>query len=115
MKNELVYLACPYSHPDIAVRIARFDAANKAAAKLIEGGKHVFSPISHTHPIELASNGKLPAQWAFWAAYDERMLANCDRLIVLAIDGWTSSVGVQAEITIARRLNLPVDYLTPAE
>ncbi len=108
-----MYLACPYSHPDLEVRQQRFDAANLAAGRLISSGKHVFSPISHTHPIELASNGKLPAEWAFWAEYDERMLSNCDRLIVLAIDGWTSSTGVQAEIAIARKLGLPVDYLTP--
>lgn len=114
-KTELIYLACPYSHPDIAIRIARFEAANLAAAKLIEGGKHVFSPISHTHPIEMAAKGKLPMGWEYWAAYDERMIGYCDRLIVLAIEGWTKSTGVQAEIAIARRLGIPVDYLTPYE
>jgi hypothetical protein len=115
MKTELIYLACPYSHQDVSVRIARFEAANKTAAKLIEAGNHVFSPISHTHPIEMAAQGKLPMGWEYWAAYDERMIGYCDRLIVLAIEGWTISTGVQAEITIARKKGIPVDYLTPAD
>lgn len=114
-KIELIYLAVPYSHTDLSVRIERFEAANAAAAKLIEQGNHVFSPISHTHPIELASKGKLPMGWEYWAAYDERMLSNCDRVIVLDIEGWTSSKGVQAEIAIARRMGKPVDYLKPHE
>jgi hypothetical protein len=114
-RPELIYLACPYSHKDVAVRIARFEAANRTAGKLIANGNHVFSPISHTHPIEMAAEGKLPMGWEYWAAYDERMIGYCDRLIVLAIDGWTQSTGVQAEITIARKLGIPVDYLTPNE
>lgn len=113
MRPDLIYMACPYSHPDMEVRKFRFEMANKAAAQLIETGNHVFSPISHTHPIELASNGKLPAQWEYWAAYDERMLTNCDRLVVLAIGGWNVSVGVKAEIDIATRLGKPVDYWEP--
>ena len=48
MKKTLVYLAVPYSHPDTAIRELRFYEANVAAAKLMQVGWLVFSPISHT-------------------------------------------------------------------
>ena len=68
----MIYLAVPYSHADPAVRVARFDAVNKVAAKMMRDGLHVFSPISHTHPIALA--GDLPGGWEYWEAYDRALI-----------------------------------------
>jgi len=59
----MIYLACPYSHPDSNVREYRFKMANRAAAKLMRDGHIVYSPISHTHPI--AMEGDLPLDWAY--------------------------------------------------
>lgn len=115
MGTELIYLACPFSHPDPEVKKKRFEIATKIAARYFSKGIHVFSPLTHCYPIEQVPETKLPGDWAFWAEYDERILSICDRVVVIAIDGWTASTGVQAEITIARRLGKPVDYLTPAE
>jgi hypothetical protein len=106
--RRLVYLAVPYSDPDPAVRLLRFAAANKAAAKLMREGIYVFSPISHTHPIALA--GDLPLGWEFWAGYDRAILSACRELRVLMLDGWERSVGVRAEIEIAREMSIPVAY-----
>jgi hypothetical protein len=36
-------------------------------------------------------------------------------LIVLMLDGWEQSRGVNAEIALARELGLPVEYVNPAE
>jgi hypothetical protein len=47
----MIYLASPYSHPDPAVREARFREACRAAAKLMRLGQPAFSPIVHGHPI----------------------------------------------------------------
>ena len=106
----MIYLCCPYSHVDPTVREARFDAACRAAAALMRAGKMVFSAISHTHPI--AQYG-LPKGWDFWEAYDRELLQRCEEVVVLMLDGWQRSVGVQAEIKIARQLGKPVSYLTP--
>jgi len=76
---------------------------------MMRRGEHVFSPISHTHPIALA--GDLPKDWEFWQAYDRAMLRACGKLAVLMQDGWQESVGVQAEIAIARELGLPVEFI----
>ena len=106
---QLIYLACPYQHSDPAVMQQRFEQINKIAATLIANGDFVFSPISHTHPI--GQSGDLPSGWRYWEAYDTRMLCVCDKLVVAMLDGWSMSTGVINEIAIAKRLDLPIEYL----
>lgn len=107
----MIYLATPYSHPDPAVRQARFDAVNRVAAELIQTGAHVFSPISQSHPIALI--GDLPTSWEYWESYDKAILSICDQLNVLMLPGWYESVGVAAEIRIAEELGIPVVLMVP--
>lgn len=73
-------------------------------------GRHIFSPISHTHPIALA--GSLPLGWDFWQAYDRAILRVCKRVIVLMLKGWKESKGVAGEIAIAEELGLPIVYMS---
>ena len=106
----MIYLASPYSHPDPAVRQGRFCAACQAAAGLMRVGHAVFSPIAHCHP--LVEFG-LPTDWEFWQRCDIEHLKRCDEVVVLTLDGWEASAGVQAEIRIATELGRPVSYLEP--
>lgn len=105
----MIYLACPYSHDERNVRVERFNAVNIVAARLMGEGKHVFSPITHCHPLSEA--GGLPTDWGFWEAYDRTMIDICEKVIVLTLDGWVKSKGVTAEIAIARELGIPVEYI----
>jgi hypothetical protein len=59
----MIYLACPYTHPNPAVREQRFEAACVATASLMRSGKTVFSPIVHSHPLV---HYGLPIEWEFW-------------------------------------------------
>lgn len=105
-KPPLIYLATPYSHPSEGVMEARFDWANEVAAHLFSKGFHVFSPVSHCHPI----NGKMRESrpnWEFWRDYDLRMLHLCDAMFLLKVEGWSQSSGVIAELSYAH------DQLTP--
>ena len=111
MNRKLVYLASPYTSEFESVKEMRFEQACEAAARLMNSGYHVFSPIAHCHPI--AKAGLLPTDWPFWMDYDKRMIDACDKLVVLCIDGWQESQGVQAEIDIAKRLGKDVDYVYP--
>ncbi len=111
-RATMIYLASPYSHPDAAVRQQRFEAACRVAAELIRRGHVVFSPIAHSHSI--AQHG-LPMDWGFWEAQDRRLLAACDELWVLKLDGWQHSRGVQAEIAIARALGKAVRFVSESE
>lgn len=110
MNNRpLTYLAVPYSHPDPAVRLARFEAANRAAGLLMREGLLVFSPISHTHPIAEACG--LPLGWDYWQAYDRAVLSCCSKVIVLELDGWQNSIGVMNELSIAHFANIEVEFM----
>jgi len=107
-----VYLASPYSHPDPAVRQVRFREACRAAAALMHSGRSVFSPIAHGHPIcELG----VPSDWTKWQELDQRILRQCDEVVVLMLDGWRVSRGVQAEIDHAIEMDMPVRYLPLGE
>lgn len=107
---RLVYLASPYSHPDKQVQQQRFQAVCHQAAEMMRSGELLFSPVAHTHPI--AQFG-LPGDWSFWQACDRAILERCDELAVLKLPGWDESVGVQAEIAIAKEMNMPVRFITP--
>lgn len=111
MKKLLTYLAVPYSDPDPEIRRSRFEAANRAAAKLMAAGEFVFSPISHTHPIALAGN--LPLGWDYWENYDRAILECCLRFVILTVDGWGQSKGIRSEIQIARQYGLKIEKMDP--
>lgn len=107
--KPMVYLAGPYTHSDRGVRERRFRAVTRVAADLIQKGVHVFSPISHSHPmVDLCG---LRVDWEYWEAFDRFHLGQCHKMIVLKLDGWRQSRGVQAEIRIAEDLGIPVEYM----
>ena len=105
----MIYLASPYSHPDAAVRHARFLAVCETAATMMRAGLLVFSPIAHSHPI--AEFG-LPKGWDFWEEYDMAFIEMCYECAVLCIDGWEESKGVQAEVELFRQAGKPVTHIT---
>ena len=109
MKNKLIYLATPYTSEDPSVAEERFRKVSQVAAKLINRGEFILSPISMCHPI--AIEGGLPGDWEFWDAYDRTIIACCYKLYVLMLDGWEESTGVQAEIKIAKEFGLEIEYL----
>lgn len=105
----MIYLATPYSHPYSDVREARFHAVNKVAAKLMEAGHLVYSPISHFHPIKEA--GGLPGGWDYFERHDKYMIDCCKTVMVLVNDGVRVSVGVKAEVQYARQIGLVVVFI----
>ena len=78
----------------------------------MKAGVAVFSPIAHSHAI---CRFGLPSDWRFWARMDREYLARCDVLAVLTLHGWQESIGVQAEIELARELRMPVVFVAPTD
>ena len=107
----LTYLAVPYSHPNPYVQQYRFRMANRAAAYLMGKGHIVFSPISHSHPISVETG--LPGDFKYWEKFDTAFLNYSWKLVVLTLTGWDTSKGIAAEIKIAGKLNLILEYLDP--
>ena len=106
----MIYLASPYSHPDPRVSERRYELACRAAAQLIRGGEPTFSPIVHSHPLVRFG---LPTDWEFWQRNDREHMRCCHQLVVLTLDGWRESRGVQVEIDLAISMDLPIRYLSP--
>ena len=110
----MIYLASPYTHPDPAVRQARFEAACRQAAEMMRCGIPVFSPIAHSHPVAL--HGGLDAlDLEFWERQDLHFVEACSEIWVLQLDGWQESTGLQAEIEMALSLGKPVMYVEADE
>lgn len=109
-----IYLASPYSHPDPEVRERRFEAACRAAGRLMLKGKVVFSPVAHSHPIERIGLDRRYGQ-DFWLRQDIPFLRGAAELCVLKLPGWEQSIGVEAEIQYARLHRIPVTYLEPED
>jgi len=111
LKKPLIsYLCAPYNHSDPVVRKNRYDLITETAAKLIEEGTFVFSPITHNVPIRDVGNMTC---WDDWCHYDLTMLSLCKQLIVLKIPGWEESKGVQAELAFAMEKDIPIIEMTP--
>jgi hypothetical protein len=110
--RPLTYLACPYSDPNPGVMEWRYEQATKAAAWLIS--KHqlnVFSPITHSHPLHKLGGCK--GDWNFWEEIDREYLSVSNTLMILYLDGWAKSTGVNAELFIAKEMGLRVEFLVP--
>ena len=108
---SFIYLASPYSHPNSAIRQARFRAAEEFTAEAIKDGQAIFSPIIHNH--ELALRYHLPTTMEFWWAYNSAILYSADYLWVLTLPGWQESHGVSREIAFFNSFNKQPEYKSP--
>jgi hypothetical protein len=111
MNKELIYLAIPYTwNPEKS-----FEIATKVAAQLMEEGKVVFSPVTHSHPISQYIDDNFRLDHDFWMSMDLPILKKCDLLCVIVIsdDGFDlieNSRGCKREIDEAGSLGLEINY-----
>ncbi len=105
----MLYLCCPYSHPDPAVQLYRYQKACLAQAKLIEAGIVVFSPLANSIPaVEL---GGLTASHDQFMALDLPILQRCDEILILGLENWEQSLGVKKEMFEALALRKPITLI----
>lgn len=109
--GRLIYLASPYTHPNFAVREARFVEACFFNGWVMNHQRHIYfySPIVHCHPISRRCT--LPGEWEFWAEFDECLISRCQELWILCLPGWTKSTGVKAERKLAEKFGIPVRFV----
>ncbi|RJO72877.1 MAG: DUF1937 family protein [Myxococcales bacterium] len=105
------YLATPYSKYPAGLTRAFEDAAIQAA-RLIERGLRIYSPIAHTHPV--ATHGNIdPLDHDIWLALDEAMMHAAVGLIVCRMESWQESHGIKIEIEAFQKAGKPVLYMDP--
>jgi anaerobic selenocysteine-containing dehydrogenase len=94
----------------------RYRSAVEAVGALLSAGLAVFSPIAHNHHVNLAcqlAKEDGASRWEFWKRFDLLMIDRADAVIVLRLNGWRQSRGVNAEIEHAQRTGKPVYYFDP--
>lgn len=115
--KSLIYLASPYSTPCPVLLEERVKRTGEAAAKLIEKGHLIFSPIVSSHPIahlvSFSPVNHAEGELSGWMAYDFAMIDKCDEVWVLMLDGWEKSRGVEAETDYAEERGKPVKFIDP--
>ncbi len=94
--SGFIYLASPYSHPEMSVRVDRFMAAQNFCVWAYDRKWAVFSPIVHWH--HLACQYDLPFDAEHWQPQNDAMLAAAQCIYVLTIPGWKKSKGVAQEV-----------------
>lgn len=104
----MIYLASPYSHSDKTIVEKRVEIISKYAAKLLSKRMHCVSPILIGTTI--FKYATLPSDFEFWQHLSYDLLKRCDMIIVLKLEGWQESIGVQAEINFAIKNNIKVEY-----
>lgn len=112
LNRQVIYLAGPYTSADAAGRAERFDALTKAAAKFISKGYIVYSPITHTHPIdvEMIEMG-ITNDSDYWCDFDETFMSVCTDMVILMLPGWQESSGIAREIEYFSKRECSIHFL----
>jgi hypothetical protein len=109
--NELIYVACPYSHLDLNVVNYRIKILTSFLAELASKNKIGVSPLLMHFCIN--EKNQLPSDYKFWQNYSLTLLNKCDSIIVLMLPGAIVSTGVKDEIDFALSHNKPVKLKFP--
>ena len=92
----MLYIACPYSHPDPEIREHRYRMSCMAASKLFQAGIVAFNPLANSVPA--VEFGGIDLAHSDWMAIDLPILRRSDELLILGLDNWTKSEGVKSEM-----------------
>ncbi len=110
-KMKMEYLATPYSHKSQEVKDYRAAVSDVIAMELTMQGRLIYAPMSSWHHI--ARKYDMPTDAKFWEKLNMSFLANSDRLLVIMLPGWETSVGVNDEIEFAVKHDIEIVYLNP--
>jgi len=107
--NKVAYIASPYSHELPRMEQERHDRVADYVGFLHRHANVIpISPIVCSH--YLARSQRLPTDAAYWREINHWLIDKCDIMIVLKLDGWQKSAGVQDEIEYAESQGKPVFY-----
>ncbi len=107
----MIYVASPYSHPDLAVRGDRYQKVMDYCYHCLLNKINVYSPILHFHAMSLRF--QLPATQEPYHRHNVEMMEICEDMHVLALDGWRESRGLADEIRFFRRWTKPIKLVNP--
>lgn len=112
--HELFYLAQPYWHDDVTIRNYRTRAAEVTLGYLGQHNVRCFSPIAHWAAAKTYMADNTKGNHAFWMFQDLPMLVRCDAMLILPLEGWQESRGLDEELRWAYAHSIPVLQLVGA-
>lgn len=111
---KLIYLASPFTHSSKRVMQKRRKQIDLIGAKLQYTHRvAIFPPITISDTYAKLLPGKFEHKFEAWANIDLYTISKCDEVWVCTMDGWKESVGVQAEIALAKARKIKVRYIDP--
>jgi len=117
MKKIFIYLAHPYRHENRITEDTRIYKATLAAGSLIRYGMRnnieisVLAPVLHNAKIYRGNNFSPEEMNYVFETFDLLLLERADAMVVLKLDGWKESIGVQKEIEFCQIYDIPICYL----
>ena len=101
----LVYLAAPYTEVTGDKDLYMKGIMAVAGEWMISHpDHHVVTPLIGHYMLHVPGVG---TDWGFWERYSIDLLRRCDAILVVR-QNWHRSVGVEAEMQIAKELNLAI-------
>ena len=101
---KLWYFGHPYSSRAENGKLANFNLCNERTVQLLDLGYKIFSPISHSHPLQKVKQNSSE----FWIDLDSAFMDRCDGLILAP--HWENSKGCEIEYDYFKKQNKPVLY-----
>lgn len=104
--TKFAYIAGPYSSPSEEVIERRYDLYLRFTNMVLNHGIMCMSPL--TNHACLKKGKVIPGDYNFWGNYSREMLARCQVVFVMMLDGWEKSDGVYDELMNARQKGLKI-------
>ena len=108
--SEIWYITSPFAHHSENVMKKRIVDVKKAV-------RHILKTRPYAYPLSPLTGETLDFKQGFQTKagnyrLDLQLLNKCDKLIVLQLEGWDRSLGVQLGIAFALGKGIPIMYLT---
>lgn len=111
----MIYLAAPYSHENPEIETERNRIIDNVTMNLVMMGFVVYSPITHGCALvrsAILDDTEIGTDWKAWERHCLGMLEKADSMMILALEGWAKSKGIDAEIDYCNENQIPVTILT---
>lgn len=110
----MIFLSCPFTSNLPGQDYERVDDYLIADTLLMRQGVDTVGTLHKMFNEKILGDEEMDVTWEFWKAYTYNLIRRCDALYVLCLDGWKDSTGVKEEIIYAKKIGIPIKYVSYA-